>query len=89
MQVPTLPNKPEKHIDTATAVFMVATALFYDALDVAPAALMAATTAAVGAVGWVPFFGQLVGVAALGAGMLMEWLLSIVISFLSFLTFFL
>jgi hypothetical protein len=51
MQVPTLSNKPEQHIDNATAGFMVATALFFDALDVVPAALMTAATGAATAVG--------------------------------------
>ena len=89
MQVPPLPNKPEKHIDNATAGFMVATALLFDSLDVAPAALMTAATAAATAVGWVPFFGQLVGIAALGAGVIIEWALSALIAFCAFLTFFL
>ena len=89
MQVPTLPNKPEQHIDNATAGFMVATALFFDALDVVPAALMTAATGAATAVGWIPFLGQLIGVAAIGAGMIIEWAISALIAFCAFLTFFL
>jgi len=89
MQVPTLSNKPEQHIDNATAGFMIATALFFDALDVVPAALMTAATGAATAVGWIPFLGQLIGVAAIGAGMIIEWAISALIAFCAFLTFFL
>lgn len=88
MQVPTLPQKPEIHIDSATAGFMIATALFFDSLDLAPAAMMTAATGAATAVGWIPFLGQLIGVAAIGAGMIIEWALSVLIAFTAFFTFF-
>lgn len=88
MQVPTLPNRPEQHIDNATAGFMFATALFFDVLDLVPSALMTAATGAAVAVGWIPFLGQLVGVAAIGAGIIIEWALSALIAFTAFFTFF-
>lgn len=88
MRIPDIPQKPTTRIDTSTAMFMVATAIFYDALELAPTAMMTVATGAAVAVGWVPFLGQLVGIGAIAAGIIIEWTLSVLIVVTASLHFF-
>lgn len=59
---------------------MLTVSFFFDSLQLIPKIFILLGIATAGFVGWIPFFGQIAGVAALGAGMGINFVLTLLLT---------
>lgn len=76
MRAPTIPKSPQWRISTTTAWCMILTALFFDVFQLFFKLFIAVSLAAVAAVSWIPIFGQVLAVVAIGLSIVVDLALS-------------
>jgi hypothetical protein len=81
-----LPKKPHWRINSTTAWCMILTAFFFDIFQFFPKILIAVALAAVGTVAWIPIFGQVLAVVAIGLAIAVDLALSGLIMGAGYLT---
>jgi hypothetical protein len=89
MRVPTIPKKPKWRVSQTGMWCILIVAFTFDLMQLFPKILIGLTMPIVAGVSWIPLFGQVIAVVAVGLSIAVDMALSALILCIAYLTIFL